>query len=118
MTKRSKGTFHLHSTELSEHISMEGTLETDTSLLIKGGFSGTIQSKSHVTIDRTGSVNASDLAALTITVFGRAGGNLSADESIFIEDRASVSGQLRAPAVRVSEAAAFEGKINTIASDD
>ena len=118
MTKRSKGTFHLHATELSEHISMEGTLDTETSLLIKGNFTGTIRSKSHVTIDRTGSANASDIAALTITVFGRAGGNLSAVESIFIEDRASVSGRLSAPAVRVSEAASFEGGINTVASDD
>ncbi len=118
MSVRSKDKFLLHSTEISEHVVMEGKLAAESSLLLKGGFSGTLHSKSRVTIDRTGNATASDIEAATIVVFGQAGGNLSASKSISVEDRASVSGKLSSPIVRISEMAKFEGRISTTASGD
>lgn len=118
MAKRLKNKFHLHSTEISEHVALEGTLQTDASILLKGAFTGTIHSKSLVTIDKSSKVTTSDIEARTITVFGSVGGSLSAVESISIEDRASVSGRLRAPLIKVSDAAKFEGLIGTATSGD
>lgn len=118
MPGRSKDSFLLHSTEISEHVAMEGRLVTESSLLLKGSFSGTLHSKSRVTIDKAGNATASDLEAETIVVFGRAGGSLSASRSISVKDRASVSGKLSSPIVRISEMAKFEGRISTTASGD
>ena len=118
MPGRSNSKFLLHSTEISEHMVLEGELETEASLLVKGGFSGSIRSKSRLTIDKTGNVASSDLEAVTIVVFGRAGGDLCASESISVEDRAIVNGKLRSPQVRISEMAKFEGRISTTASGD
>lgn len=101
----------LHSVELSEHVKMAGELKTDNSLLIKGSFSGSIKSSSHVTIDRSAAVESCTLAAASLSVSGRFSGSIAADRFVELCDRASVSAAVETKAMSVSEASRFEGRI-------
>ena len=101
----------LYSTELSEHVKMEGNLKTKSSLLIKGCFSGTIESASHITIERGAIVNSCTLTANSLSVFGRFSGAVYAGSFVELGDKASVSADVKTPAMSVSGAARFEGHI-------
>lgn len=101
----------LHSTELSEHLRMEGTLRTKASLLLKGGFSGVIESTSHVTIERGAVVESCTLSAHTLSVSGRFSGSIAAKTYVELKDKASVSADINAPAMSVSALARFEGHV-------
>ncbi|HWR11412.1 MAG TPA: polymer-forming cytoskeletal protein [Rectinemataceae bacterium] len=101
----------LHSTELSAHITMEGDLVTDNSLLIKGSYSGSIASSSHITIDREAIVEPCKLAAKSLSISGRFGGEIKAETFVEICDRANVSAIIETPNISIAETSHFEGHI-------
>lgn len=103
----------LYTTELSEHITMNGELITAESLLVLGRFSGTVYSSDFVTFDRGSAVDSSTIHARHLRVSGRFSGAASALESIEIEDGAHVEADLASPEIKVSEIAYFEGRIST-----
>lgn len=109
-TKRKKKPL-LHSTELSAHIKMEGDLITDNSLLIKGNYSGSIASSSHITIDKEAIVESCRLAAKSLSISGRFSGEIKAETFVEICDMASVSASIETPNISIAETSHFEGRI-------
>jgi len=101
----------IHSTELSEHVKMEGQLLANRSLLIKGRFTGSIKSVSHVTIDKGAVVEPCMLAAQSITISGRMSGFIVAEEWTDIRDKASVSADIETAIIGISDTARFEGRM-------
>ena len=108
----------LYSTELSEHVRMEGSLTTEASLLIKGDFSGTIESLAHITIEHGAIVDSCTLSAPSLSVFGRFSGSIKASDFVELCDKSSVSAEVSAPAMSVSSASRFEGRIAMRGIDD
>ena len=90
---------------------MDGVLSAEGSLLIKGGFAGSIRAASQVTIDREAVVQSCTLEARAVTVSGRFSGRIVASSAVEIADKASVSAEIEAPAVAIAETAHFEGRI-------
>lgn len=101
----------IHSTELSEHVKMEGALLTDRSLLIKGSFSGSIKSSSHITIDKGAVAESCMLSAQSIAISGRLSGSIVAVASAEIYDKASVSADIETAIISISDTARFEGQV-------
>jgi len=101
----------LHSTELSEHIRLAGELETTMSLLMKGEFSGTIRSVSHVTIAPEAVLTSCTLEAGSVTVEGSFHGSMRASESVELDVGSRVEGELQAPSLRIDRRAHFQGRI-------
>lgn len=101
----------LHSTEISENVKMDGVLMTERSLLVKGGFTGSIRGASHVTIDREAIVQSCTLTARDVTISGRFSGKIVASSGVEIATKASVSAEIEAPVVAIAETAHFEGRI-------
>ena len=109
-TKRKKKPL-LHSTELSAHIKMEGDLITDNSLLIKGGYSGSIASSSHITIDKEAIVESCGLTVKSLSISGRFSGEIKAETFVEICGKARVSAIIDTPDISIAETSHFEGRI-------
>lgn len=108
----------LFSTELSKHISMEGSLRSSSSLLIKGRFSGTIVSDAHVEIGKGAVVESCELSAASLCVFGVFQGSVKAETFVEICDGARVRASVCAPSASVAAAARFTGRIQMPANAD
>lgn len=101
----------LYSTELSENIGLTGDLRTRRTLLVKGRFSGSIASSSHVTIGKGAVANFNSLAAESISIAGKASGLIKAASCIEISNRAEVRADMEAPTIEISEMSRFEGSV-------
>ena len=108
----------IHSTELSEYVKMDGALSTERSLLLKGCFTGSIKSSSHVTIDRGAVVESCALTARSLSVSGRLSGSVRVEAGAELRDKASVSADIEAGTVSISDTAGFEGQIRMPGFDD
>jgi cytoskeletal protein CcmA (bactofilin family) len=102
----------LHSTELSEHVRLEGDLETTMSLLVKGEFSGSIRSDAHVTIAPEAVLTSCTLVAGSVAVEGSFHGSMKASGTVELEDGALVEGDLQAAVLRIRRRARFQGRIS------
>ena len=101
----------LFSTELSSSLTMRGDLKTAYSLLLRGRFSGTIASDSHVCIDSVAVVGPCRLSAGSVSVKGAFSGSIKASSSIRIGRGAKVNADLETPALAIAEGSSFEGGI-------
>ena len=101
----------LYSTELSPNVVMKGDLKARGSLLVRGLFSGTIASDSHVGIDSGAAVGPCALAARSVSVRGSFSGSIKAASSIGIGRSARVNADLETPTLSIAEGSAFEGGI-------
>jgi cytoskeletal protein CcmA (bactofilin family) len=108
----------LYATELSSRIVMKGDLRTKESLLVKGSFSGTITSDSHVSIDSDALVGPCGLKARSVSVKGSFTGSIQATSSIEIGRSAKVKADLEAPTLSVAEGSSFEGEIRMPSGGD
>ena len=108
----------VHSTELSEHVKMDGALSTERSLLLKGCFTGSIKSSSHVTIDRGAVAESCALTARSVSISGRLSGSIMVETGAELCDKASVSADIEAETVSISDTAGFEGRIRMPGFDD
>jgi cytoskeletal protein CcmA (bactofilin family) len=101
----------LYSTELSADIVMKGDLKTKGSLLVKGWYSGTIASDSHVGIDASAKAGPCELSARSVSVQGSFSGSIRASSSIEIARSAKVRADLDTPSLSIAEGSSFEGEI-------
>lgn len=90
---------------------MTGELETENSLLIKGMFSGTIRSTSHVSVERQAKVESCSLSATSVCIEGRFSGSMKIIGFVEFRDKASVSASVECSRLRISHSARFEGAI-------
>jgi cytoskeletal protein CcmA (bactofilin family) len=118
MAKKKNPAPLLYSTELSANLVMKGDLKTKGSLLVKGLYSGTIASDSHVGIDTGAKAGPCILSARSVSVKGCFSGSIQASSSIEIGRSAKVKADLEAPSLSITEGSSFEGEIRMPAIGD
>ncbi len=101
----------LHAAELSAVTRLAGDLKAGGSLLVKGHYQGSLDSSSHVTIDREAVVESCTLSAKSLSIFGRFSGTIRAEGFVEIQAKASVSASIDASRVEIADTAHFEGQI-------
>ena len=93
-------------------ISIKGELRAQEPLTIAGQVSGTIDVSGHpLTVTESASVEA-DVMAHTIVIAGKVDGHLSAEERIVVQQTATLSGEVTAPALTVHDGATVQGKFD------
>lgn len=91
---------------------VRGRVTGEGDLEIGGRVAGDVVIRGEVTVDTTGLV-ASNIEAIRIVVRGAVKGDLTADETIHIEDGARVVGDLRAPRIAIGGSALVRGHVQT-----
>lgn len=97
-------------TLIGERTRVSGRIETDEDLFVRGSFDGTIAAGSGVVVHPGGAVKAG-VEAGQMAVHGRVEGDISAEGLVELGETASLEGNIRAPAVKVSAGAEFRGQI-------
>lgn len=95
-------------TVLAADVELEGELTFDTTVLIKGRFSGEISSTGDLFINENAAVDAT-VRAKRITVRGSLNGELEALERVELFDTATVSGKINTPDLIVQSGCRFNG---------
>ena len=91
-------------------ISIKGEVRAQEPLTIAGQVSGTIDVSGHpLTVTESATIDA-DVMAHTIVVAGTVDGHISAEERIVVQQTATVSGEVSAPALTVHDGATVQGK--------
>ena len=88
----------------------KGELKAQEDIKIEGRIEGTIDHQQRVVVGNKGEVVARVNAA-TIDVDGRVQGDMVAKKSIKVSQSAIVRGNIRAPSVRITEGANFNGGV-------
>lgn len=97
-------------TLIGERTRVSGRIDTDEDLFVRGSFDGTIAAGSAVVVHQGGKVEAG-VEAGQMAVHGRVEGDISAEGLVELGETASLEGNIRAPAVKVSAGAEFRGQI-------
>jgi cytoskeletal protein CcmA (bactofilin family) len=95
---------------IGKGITIRGNLTGGGDLVIEGRVEGQISLKNHLTIERTGHVEA-EIRAEELTINGEASGNIDASSMVSISASAKVAGDIKAPRVVIEDGAVFNGTI-------
>lgn len=101
----------LHTTELSPGTRFAGTLKTGSSLLVRGRFSGTILSSSHVGIAKEAVLEDVRISAISVRAAGTVRGSVEAVDWIEVLPSARFEGTIVASEGSVSERADIAGTL-------
>ena len=96
---------------IGQHITIRGNLTGNEDLVVEGRVEGTIALGNHLTIEKTGVVEA-DVESEDLTVMGELKGDMAAHSSVSINADAKVAGNIRAPRVIIEDGARFRGNID------
>jgi cytoskeletal protein CcmA (bactofilin family) len=97
---------------LPEGLVVTGELTSDHDLAIDGMFDGQITlPEQQLTISASATVNAK-IIARTVTIAGRAEGNITATERVTLDSTAVVRGHLQTPSIAIREGAQFTGTVD------
>jgi cytoskeletal protein CcmA (bactofilin family) len=95
---------------LGPTLRFKGELAADEDLVIHGQVEGTIGPAPRVTIGPEAVVKAT-VTADVIVVEGRVEGDLKAQMSVAVRQKANVRGNIESPTINIAEGAAFNGSI-------
>jgi cytoskeletal protein CcmA (bactofilin family) len=95
---------------IGKGIVIRGNLTGGGDLIIEGLVEGQVALKNHLTIERTGRVQA-EIRADQLTINGEASGNIDAGSRVSINSSAKVAGDIKAPRVVIEDGAVFNGTI-------
>ena len=99
-------------TSLGRTIAITGELHAAEHLIIEGRFEGELTVPDHgLAVGKHAIVNA-EIMARTISVSGRATGNLTASEKIEIHDGSNVEERIVATRIAIEEGAYFKGSVD------
>ena len=97
---------------IGQSVQIKGELSGNEDLTIEGMVDGKIMLKDHnLTIGANGRITA-EVHAKTVEVVGQVSGNITADDKVEIAPTGSVTGDIRAPRVAISDGARFKGSID------
>ncbi len=97
---------------IGQSVQIKGELTGNEDLTIEGRVDGKIVVKDHsLTIGANGRITA-EVHAKTVVVVGTITGNITADDKVEIAPSGTVSGDIRAPRVSISDGAKFKGSID------
>ncbi|HMB01118.1 MAG TPA: polymer-forming cytoskeletal protein [Spirochaetota bacterium] len=95
-------------TILEEETTLEGELSFSSPVVIKGRFTGTIDSQGNISVAPSGVVEA-EIKADNITIAGRVTGNCYAREKIELCNTANLKGNIKSQKIKIADNAAFDG---------
>lgn len=99
-------------TSIGRTVSIEGILTAQEDILIEGRFNGEVTLvENAVVVGRTGDIQA-DIQAKTVTVHGRANGDIKATDQVEISASGSMRGDILSPRVILHDGAKFKGRID------
>jgi cytoskeletal protein CcmA (bactofilin family) len=96
-------------TILSSDIEFSGTLNFEKPLLIRGKFSGVVESRGILVVDETAVVDA-DIAANRVVIRGSVKGDVRAVEKVEITVTGRLIGNVNAPEVFMETGCMFNGR--------
>lgn len=99
-------------TIIGESIVVNGNLNGDEDLTVRGRVEGTITLTRHLLVDTSGVVKA-EVQAKSCVISGALVGNVTATESIEITKEGRMVGDIAAPRVVIHDGAGFRGRIDT-----
>jgi cytoskeletal protein CcmA (bactofilin family) len=91
-----------------------GVLRFTETVCIQGKFTGTINAKGDLTVDKEAVVDADRINVSSISVFGRVSGNIFAENKVDLGTGAEVSGDISARKLRIADGVLFEGQCSMI----
>ena len=92
-------------------IRIKGELSGTGELVVAGEIDGRIDLSDHLKVDPSGIVNA-DINAKQLTVFGRAAGDMKAEDRIEVKASATVHGDVTTPNIIIEDGATFRGNVH------
>ena len=95
---------------IGKGILIKGSLTGGGDLVVEGRVEGQISLKNHLTIERSGRIQA-DIRVEELTIMGEASGNIDASSRVSIHAGARVRGDVKAPRLVIEEGAFFNGSI-------
>jgi cytoskeletal protein CcmA (bactofilin family) len=112
-TSSEAGAASPRSTQVPPGVSITADVSAEEDLRIDGQLTGTIDMPAHaLTIGERALVDAR-IFARDVTVLGTLVGRVTATEIVDVQEGASVTGDVAAPAVRVADGATVQGRIET-----
>jgi cytoskeletal protein CcmA (bactofilin family) len=99
-------------TVLGRGTRVRGRITGGQDLEIHGHVEGEIAASGEVSVESTGTVSSS-IAAHSIVVRGAVRGDLTAEDSVHLEDGARVVGDVRAPRIAIAQGALVKGYVQT-----
>ena len=104
-------------TSIGRTITVKGEIHSNEHLIVEGKVQGRIAAPEHgVAIGRHGTVGP-EVFARTITIRGKASGNITAIENVELLETADVKGRLVAKQVVIEEGAYFSGVVDPKLAD-
>jgi cytoskeletal protein CcmA (bactofilin family) len=100
------------STIIGESIVINGNLNGDEDLTVRGRVEGTITLTRHLLVEASGVVKA-EVQVKSCVISGALVGNVTASESIEITKEGRMVGDIAAPRVVIHDGAGFRGRIDT-----
>ena len=97
---------------IGQSVVIKGELSAKEDLTIQGHVDGKIELEQNIlTIGPAGRITA-QVRAKTVIVMGKVEGNITATESISINEQGAVEGDLTAPRIGIADGAHFQGSID------
>jgi cytoskeletal protein CcmA (bactofilin family) len=91
-----------------------GVLRFSEAVCIQGKFSGTIDAKGELTVDKGAAVDADRIGVSSISVHGKVSGNIFAEDKVDLYTGAEVSGDITARKLRIADGVLFEGQCSMV----
>lgn len=107
---------HEIDTVMGEDIDFTGSLGFSDPLMIKGKFTGEIESTGELYIERNAHVEA-NISAARVQVRGEVIGDIKATETIQLFSTAKVTGDLEAPKVKMENGCFFSGQCHMVGKE-
>lgn len=95
---------------IQKTIRIVGELHGEEDLIIEGKVEGTIKLKKHLTVEKTGVIDA-DVDVEDITIKGEVKGNTNAANKVEVSREARVVGDIKAPRIVIEDGAVLKGNI-------
>ena len=93
----------------SRDVAIKGALQCTGDLVIDGHLEGEVQVDGQLSIGENGQVMG-EVRALTVIVFGRVKGNISAEDRCEVRSSAAIEGDICAGSLSIEDGAAFNGR--------
>ena len=95
----------------SMHI--KGDIRTEEELQVDGEVEGSLESKSVLSVGKTGKVRA-NIKAQEVAIFGSVRGNVEVSGKIAIREQGSLVGDIKAAGISIDDGAYFKGSIDIV----
>lgn len=93
-------------------VTIEGTLTAQEDILLEGRFNGeVVLVENALVVGQSGDIRA-DIKAKTVTIHGKANGDIKASDQVEISASGSMRGDILSPRVILHDGAKFKGRID------